>query len=325
MTGTEPAVLEPERIEQMRSAVMDDVEEQERSARRRRRRVRVALAGAAAAVVAVAGVGIGVGTFLGGSSGGYDSMTSEDVAAEKSAGDDAGGEGTTARIDGAVEDSAAPAETTVVTTGSLSAEVDDVEGAVAAVRTFAAARGGRIDGELLEGSGTPYAELSVRVRAGEVESLQRELDERGEVQSVNLERVDVGARVADVQARIDSLEASITRLRSIIGESASTRDLLEAEAQLTRRQADLEGLQAQRRVLRDQTSLATIQVLLHAPDSARAVEADGFTGGLTRGWNALVDTMNAVVEGAGFLVPWLVPLAVAGAVVAAVNRRRHAR
>src|SRR5690606_16962347 len=101
-------------------------------------------------------------------------------------------------------------------------------------------------------------------------------------------------------------------------------DLLDAEAQLTRRQAELEGLQAQRRVLVDQTSLATVQVALHSEDSARTVETDGFTGGLTRGWNALVDATNAVVEAAGFLVPWLLPVGLAGAVVLAVRRRRRA-
>lgn len=325
MTTTEPAVLDPERIDRMRTTVMAEIEEQADATRRRRKRVRVALAGAAAAaVVAVAGVGIGVGAGLGGTSDSADSMSAADLGDDRAT-EDASGEGLTSTADGGADD--ATFETTVVTTGSMSAEVDDVEAAVGAIRTFAAARDGRIDSEFLEDSGaSPYAELTVRIPSGDVEALQGELADLGEVRSVNLERADVAARVADVQARIDSLTASIARLRAIIGESASTKDLLAAEAQLSRRQADLEGLQAQRRVLRDQTSLATITVSLSSPDSARAVEPEGFTGGLTRGWNALVDATNAVVEAAGFLVPWLLPVGLIGAVVVALRRRRrHAR
>lgn len=324
MTTTEPAVLDPERIDRMRTTVMAEIEEQADVTRRRRKRVRVALAGAAAAaVVAVAGVGIGVGAGLGGSDDFQETAKTNELAQDSGVADSASGEGLAARGEG--ED--VLFETTVVTTGSMSAEVDDVEAGVGAMRAFAAARDGRIDSEFLEDSGaSPYAELTVRVPSGDVEALKGELADLGDVRSVNLERADVAARVADVQARIDSLTASIARLRAIIGESASTKDLLAAEAQLSRRQADLEGLQAQRRVLQDQTSLATITVSLSSPDSARAVEPEGFTGGLTRGWNALVDATNAVVEAAGFLVPWLLPVGLIGAVVVALQRRRrHAR
>ena len=45
------------------------------------------------------------------------------------------------------------------------------------------------------------------------------------------------------------------------------------------------------------------------------VEADpaGFTDGLTAGWNGLVATLNGIVIALGFLLPWLVVIAIAGA------------
>ncbi|GEO89782.1 hypothetical protein AFL01nite_21090 [Aeromicrobium flavum] len=315
---TEPAEVAPERVARMRANVLDEVESAERTATHRRRRMRTALVGAAAAaVVAIAGIGVGVG--LDRTTSGSDSISAadEDARAEPDAA------GSRAQVDAESQVEDAPLATTVVTTGSLSARVDDVEAAVEALHAFAVARDGRIDGETVEQGTSPYADLTVRVPAIAVPALRAELDDLGEVGTVSIERVDEAARVADVQARIDSLEASIARLRSIIAESATTRDLLDAEAQLTRRQSDLEALQAQRRVLRDRTSLATVHVSLYSEDSVRAVEPDGFTGGLTRGWNALVDATNAVVEAAGFLVPWLLPIGLVGAVVVAVRRRRR--
>lgn len=325
MSGTELPVLEPERIERMRTNVMDVVAAEAEEARRRRRRVRAAFAGAAAAaVVVVGGVGVGLGG-LAGTTGGSDSMSSSDSGAAEgptTSRSDAGGAGADEEV---APDAELPASSTVVTTGSMSVEVDDVREAVTAIRVFVAQREGRIDGESIESGTEGSATLTVRVPSRAVEALRRELDELGGPASVFLERTDEAATIADVDARIASLETSIRRLRAIIAESSSTRDLLDAEAQLTQRQSDLEALQAQRRVLRDQTSLATIEVLVMPQDTARSVEpGQGFVGGLTRGWNALVATVDGIVAFAGLVTPWLLPAGLVAAVVLWVRRRAPA-
>ncbi|MET1132270.1 MAG: DUF4349 domain-containing protein [Aeromicrobium sp.] len=314
MTRTELPVLEPERIERMRAGVMDAVTEHEAVARRRRRRVRGALAGAAAAaVVVVGGVGVGL-SGLGGTDDAMDATLTEessDVAGSGSRPGDAGAQ---------ADDADAPFATTVVTRGSMSVEVDAVDEAVVSIHDFVSGAGGRIDSESLERSS---ASLVARVPADDVEALRRELDGLGDLSGVFLERTDEAAVIADVEARIESLETSIRRLRAIIADSSSTRDLLAAEAQLTQRQGELESLQAQRRVLRDETSLATIEVSVLAQDSARSVDpGDGFVGGLTRGWNALVDTVEALVTAVGVAVPWLLPVGLVAAVVLAFRRWR---
>lgn len=327
MTGTGTAVLETERIERMRANIMDTVTELEReqSARRGRRRSRMALGLAAAAVVTIAGLGLGDGlTGMGGSS---DSDISAGSTADRRTSEQmAPGDAPESRIEQPTDTSGDIDPTviapSIITTGSMSVEVDDVDAAIRAVRTFARTQGGRIDGENFEESDpAPYADLTVRIPASGVTALRAELDDLGTVEGVQLEQSDVSAEVADVNARIASLEASIRRLRAIVADSDTTKDLLDAEAQLSRRQSDLESLQAQQRVLRNQTSLATVHVSLHTAESAQAVEPSGFFGGLTRGWNALVDTTNAVVTGAGVLVPWLLPLGILAGITLFVRRR----
>jgi len=323
MTGRpELPVLEPERIERMRTHVMETIRADERraAAERGRRRARWAMGGAAAAAVVVIGAiaAGGSGIFQAGSS--DDAGTSlEDTSGASTAYDaDLDGDGTADEG----RDAAEPFAGTMIVTGSMSVRVDDAEAAIDALDTFARDHGGRLDGENLDTDGTTsWGEVTVRIPSREVSALRSELERIGTVGSVNVSREDVATQVADVEARIDSLEASIARLRSIIADAASTKDLLEAEEQLAQRQGELESLQAQRRVLRDQTSLATIHVSLSERESAASVEPSGFLGGLTRGWNALVDATNAAVTLAGVLTPWLLPLGAVAGVVLLVRRR----
>jgi len=313
MTRTEPAVLEPERVERMRATVMGAVEADRRA---RRRRARLALGGVAAAAVVVVGGVVGVGV-LGERSAVLeqsDSGASSDTAAREVAPQD----------EGAGERTGVETET-VVTTGSLSAEVDDVDEAVRVLRTFTTGHEGRIDAESLEQGSSPYADLTVRLPARHLDGLRDAVERAGDVRSMNVQREDVATQVADVEARMASLETSIRRLRAIIARADDTQDLLEAETQLTRRQADLESLQAQRRVLADRTSLATIQVSLYSDEAPRAVEPGGFAGGLTDGWNALVAAANAALAAVGFLVPWLLPLGALVAIGVLVRHRRRRR
>lgn len=323
MTGTDSAVLEPERIERMKADVMTAIADHERSeaARRGRRRTRQVLGGAAAAAVVIVGFGLGNG--LSGT-GGSDSGVGAAIPPNAAGGLPGRTMSEIARDAAEDVDSSAPGSTTtVITTGSIAVEVDDVDAAVTAIRDFAQTNEGRIDGENFEEGSRPRADLTVRIRADLVDDLRSTLTGVGEVHSVNLDRTDVAAEVADVAARIESLEASIRRLRAIIADSDTTKDLLDAETQLTQRQADLESLQAQQRVLRDRTSLATIHVAVTSTESTRSVEPSGFFGGLTRGWNALADATNAVVTGTGVLVPWLLPLGGVAVIVLVVRRVRR--
>lgn len=315
MGGTRTPALERERIDRIRARVMADVET---DARRRRRR-RTVLGGVVAASLIVlagtAGVGIGARS-LGGSADGAGSR-SEIVA------------GSTVEHDDGLQDAKTTDGTassvmraSVVTTGSISVRVDGVERAVEAVRAFVTARGGRVDAESVEQGSAAYADLTVRVPAAGIGGLRTVLEDQGSVRSMTVQREDISAAVADVDARVVSLETSIRRLRQIVDDAGTTADLLAAEKQLTDRQAQLEALQARQRVQTDRTSLATIEVSLYVKSDPGDEGPSGFRGGLADGWRTLVAATGAAVTAAGFLVPWLVPLAVLAGAVVFVRRRR---
>ncbi len=322
MTESRQPALEPERVARMRTHVMDTIREDEGTAAvaRARRRSRWAMGGAAAAAVIVIGA-----IAVNGSPG----MTGGGDSAVSSAGDAGGSSGDAALSESAGreapdEGSSEPFTATVITTGSIALEVEDTQSAVDAIGTWAVDHGGRIDSESVsDEGGATRADVTVRVPGDQVGTLRTELNDLGSIVSVDVQRADVATQVADVEARIGSLEASIDRLRAIIADSGTTKDLLDAETQLSQRQAELESLQAQRRVLHDQTSLATISVSVTEREAANAVEPSGFIGGLTTGWNALVATANVAVTAAGVLTPWLLPLALLGFGALGLRRLAH--
>lgn len=314
MTGPETPVLEPERIAAMRRHVLDTVEADRATAAGRARRRKVLWACGAAAAVAVIG-GVVVPQVTGAPSGDSATSSAQDQSLSAPAESDSAGITTP-------DASTEPFTSTVVATGSMRVRVNDTERAVDRLESFAAARGGRLDGENVSTSdGRTVADVVVRVPGEDVSALRSELDRLGTVESVEVSRTDVATQIADVDARIESLQASIARLRAIIAAAPTTKDLLDAEQQLQQRQSDLESLQAQRRVLRDQTSLATITVTVDESPTAAAVEPSGFVGGLTRGWNGLVAATNAAVTALGLALPWLAPLAVVGGLVLLVRHR----
>jgi hypothetical protein len=133
-----------------------------------------------------------------------------------------------------------------------------------------------------------------------------ELATYGDVGTVDVQNQDVTAQGQDLDARIRALEISIDRLEKILADATSSAQVVRAEGALTQRQEQLESLQAQRKALTDQVSLSTLHVDLVQKGSASSVAPGGFQGGLIKGWDALVDTVNGIVSLAGVLVPWLV-------------------
>ena len=128
---------------------------------------------------------------------------------------------------------------------------------------------------------------------------------------------------ADLDGRIKALKISIERLENILERAGSSSEVIEAETALSQRQQELESLQLQRRSLTDQVTLSTLSVSFEQEGRPGSVAPDGFRGGLIKGWNALIDTVNAIVTAAGAVVPWLGIGLIAGLGWWVVRRLRH--
>ena len=101
--------------------------------------------------------------------------------------------------------------------------------------------------------------------------------------------------------------------------------MVQVESELTRRQADLESLEARLAALSDQSTLATLTVSLSPVLTAPAtpVAPGAFVDGLRGGWQAMLASVAVALRVLGALLPFGVLAALVGVPVAAIMRRRR--
>ena len=339
--------LTDERIDRMESSLFTEIA-RDRTVHRKRRTGVWAVSGAAAAVIVVAAV---IAPSVGGLVTGTGSASNE-AAVDPSAPlvDSAAGGATdeSAVKEGITSDSAGAADSVsgsevatgsrdIITTASATVVVGDITAAVAMITDAAQSRDGYVESMSIGQSGQvmpvdpmtgmvydstmpyPYtpdgAWITVRVPADGLQSLVDQLSGLGEVTASSISRQDVTEVTLDLQARVDAAQASVDRLTELMSQAGSLSDLIAAEAALAERQATLESYQQQLKYYDEQVAMSTLTVTLTEPVETVAADPAGFGDGLAAGWNGLVATLNAIVIAIGFLIPWVLILAVIGLIV----------
>jgi Domain of unknown function (DUF4349) len=197
----------------------------------------------------------------------------------------------------------------LVRTAQLTVEVGESVAATRQVRTTAAAAGGMV---VEEQSGDRGSWLVLRVPSDTLDRVIDDVAAIGRVTARTSQVTDSTAEVVDLDARVASQQASVARVRALLAQATSIGDVVAVEAELARREADLDSLTNQLAALRDQVAMSTLTVDLRMPptpvvDDPRAA---GFSDGLAAGWRGLVALGTAVAAVLGFLLPFLPVIAV---------------
>lgn len=271
---------------------------------------------------------LALGLALGGCGGGAQEGSSEGAAAAPAAAGAAGAKvaadssGRAAESNTASQPNVAAATTRRVRTAQLTVEVPQLPAAVAKVRAAAESFGGLVSAE---NSSFPLAEqghpstaesvITVRVPEPQLDSALDRIAGVGHELDRSTSSQDVTATIADLDSRVSSQTRSVARIRDLMNRAKSLQDVVLLESELSKREADLESVQAQQRVLNDQANLATITVTLRTPDSVAAKTTpndDGFLAGLRQGWHAVTASTTVVLTVLGALLPVAVVLVVFG-------------
>jgi hypothetical protein len=239
-----------------------------------------------------------------------------------------------------------------VRTGQVSVQVRDVAVAVSNARSFAIAAQGFVaeektstrpvdeaTGDAREGDrGGPTSPadvpsvvvdqsvLTLRVPQQSLDQVMGQVGRLGVVRSRSQSSQDVTDSYVDTASRVKSQRASVDRVRTLLSRATGIGDVVRLESELSRREADLDALEARLAALDDSTTLATLLVTFSLPDVDQPAPQtrDGFVGGLQDGWQALVASTAVVLQIVGALVPFAVVLALVGLPVWLVLRRRRA-
>ena len=200
-----------------------------------------------------------------------------------------------------------------VVTSRIDVAVQDVEAAAVQVRTLAVRVGGEVAGESSTGGERPRAEIVLRVPTTDAPGVLTDVAALGVEVARTSESDPVEARLVDLESRTATQRAGVERIRALLAQATTLEDVLALETELTRRQADLESIDAQRAALDDLAALATVTVRLTTPEDVAAPERDlpPFLQGLDAGWDALAASSTVVLVILGSLLPF----GVVGAVV----------
>ena len=252
-----------------------------------------------------------------------------DVPAEDGGGDSAGGSvddqkaGTPAR--------AAVQERSIISIGTVSLSSKDVQDTRNQVQKIIDTRQGEITGEETQTSDDgemTWSRLELRVPSGDFSETMADLEKAGTLENASRTAEDVTTQVIDTDVRIRAQERSLRRIEVLLDSAGSLRDVVSVEAELTRRQADLDSLKQQQAYLADQTSMSTITVHIERDAAKKKPKDDdenGFVAGLKGGWSALATFGGGLATVTGALLPFAVVLALLGVPLWLVLRRYASR
>jgi len=182
----------------------------------------------------------------------------------------------------------------------------------------------------------PRANVTIRVPAGQLDSIMTEIKEltpnpREDVLSENVSGQDVTAEYTDLGSRLRNLEAAEAALVDLMEEAQEPEDVLNIFNELTYYRGEIEVAKGRMKYLEESAALSAITVEIIAKESLQPIEIAGWApqGTAKRAVEALIDTGQFLAD-AGiwfgiYCLPFLIPLGVGVYFLVKVLRKRKAK
>jgi Domain of unknown function (DUF4349) len=173
----------------------------------------------------------------------------------------------------------------------------------------------------------PAGVISLRVAPDEFKKLLAYVEKLGKIAQHTTEREDKTTAVVDTEAKLKNLTSFRDNLRAMLAKpSATVKDLVEIQKQLTDTQSELDSETAQRKILANETDKIAVEI------SFRVERTDRNAGGLAQISNALRESGSILADSTASLIttivaviPWLVLIVPAVWLLAKVWRRLKLR
>ncbi len=219
-------------------------------------------------------------------------------------------------------------QSAVIVTGQISLVAKDLKTASTKLSELVGKRGGRIESRSEQPPtdySTGYSSFTVRIANDKLDEFIESAKELGAVQSISINEQDVSLEYTDLNTRVAALEAGVARLTQLLATADTTDALITIENAITDRQMQLDSLKGQLNSLENQVAESTLTVQLNSETTAETLPPEDFLGGIAQGWEALGAFVVGISIVLGVLIPWLLPLALVGALVWFILRRVRAK
>ena len=175
------------------------------------------------------------------------------------------------------------------------------------------------------GDSIPSGTVSLRVAPQDLTKLFSHIQKLGKIAQHMTEREDKTTAVVDTDAKVKNLTAFRDNLRAMLAKpSATVKDLIEIQQQLTETQSQLDSETANRKILANETEKIAVRLSFRVKEPRRSAR------GLALIWNALRNSGSDLAESAAFLItvivtviPWLIVIVPALRLLARAWRKRR--
>lgn len=259
---------------------------------------------------------------------------SPEPGAQKAPAETAAGQSITQPSAQPAQPPAAPPVRYVISKANITLHTDDVRSAYLSARLLLNPAFGEYVGESsIRGTGIEaQAELTLRVAANRLSVVLDAVRKLGVVESEQLVGDDVTAQMVDLEARLRNEQRVEAELLELLQsrQNAPLDEILQLRASLSRVRADIERLTAQRSRIAEWVRLATVLVIIRAPDAPDTVDPQPTLGAYFRdalsnaariGLRALSDSLAFVIAVLVGGALWWVLLAIALSVAWRLARR----
>ena len=175
------------------------------------------------------------------------------------------------------------------------------------------------------GDSVPSGNISLRVAPQDLTKLLAQVQKLGNIAQHTTEREDKTTTVVDTDAKVKNLTSFRDNLRAMLAKpSATVKDLIEIQQQLTETQSELDSETAQRKILANETEKIAVQI------SFRVEESRGNGGGfaeirdaLRESGSVLADSTASLITVIVAVIPWLILIVPALWLMARAWRKRR--
>jgi len=175
----------------------------------------------------------------------------------------------------------------------------------------------------------PSGDMTLGVVPDDLNKLASRLASLGTIASHSTARQDKSAEVVDTDAKIKNLTAFRDNLRAMLSKpSATVKDLIDIQQQLSDTQSELDSITGERKVLAIETGKVACEVTFRV--AARARDTGAFADvrrALREAASDFLDSTASVITTAVMLIPWLIFIVVVIWLAAKswkfLKRRRH--
>lgn len=212
----------------------------------------------------------------------------------------------------------------LIRTMSMDVETDNMDDLLAFLDAKVAALGGYMEERTVRNGSQSstrryrYANMTIRVPVERLDEMVEHISGKSNVTNSSESADDITLTYVATQSRVTALEVEQERLLELLAKADNMGDLLQIEARLTEVRTELEKVASQLRLYDNLVNYGTVNLSITEVQVFTVVEQENLWqrigSGLRENWKSLCEGVEEVFVFVVTSLPFLLPLAAAGAV-----------